>query len=126
MKQLKELSKDQLVKRIESSNQVATRARDKTTQIVQGATHVAVSAGMAALTGFLDNRFEKVPGQGVDVGPVPLPAIIGLGLTGLGLTGMGGDASKYFVSAGTGALNAWLAMEGARIGQKSRTSPSPV
>lgn len=114
---LKTLSRDQLVRKIESTNVQAKRARDKVAQIGQKATHTAVAGGAAFLTAYLDSRIGGE--KGVDVGPVPVPLLAGLALSAVGAMGLGGASSSIVLSAGQGTLAAALALEGSKAGIKA-------
>jgi hypothetical protein len=114
MAKLVQLSKSQLIRRIDSSNSVARKYRDRSAKTVEGLMSTAVGGASAFGVSFASAKFGGV--DGVAVGPVPLELAVGLGALGLSLTGMGGDATKYLANAANGSLCAWAANQGRNAG----------
>ena len=118
---LKSLSRNQLVRRIETANITARRAREKSSKVVDDLMTSGAGAASAFAVSFASGRFDNTGGQGVKVGPVPLELAVGGAALALGVTGMGGDASKYLLAAANGSLCAWAANVGRDAGLRSAT-----
>lgn len=117
MAKLAKLSKSQLMRRIESSNSVARKAREKSAKGVEALMNTGVGAASAFGVSFASAKFGGA--DGVALGPVPLELAVGLGALGLSMTGLGGDATKYLASAANGALFAYAANTGIKAGLAS-------
>ena len=114
MAKLQQLSKSQLMRRIESSNGIARKARDKSAKSVEALMNTGVGAASAFGVSFASAKFGGV--EGVNLGPVPLELAVGIGALGISMTGMGGDATRYLASAANGALFAYAANTGRNAG----------
>ncbi len=114
MAKLNNLSKSQLLRRIDSSNSVARRAREKSAKTVESLMDTAVGGATAFGVSFASARFGGA--AGIALGPVPLELAVGLGALTLSMTGLGGEATKYLTSGANGALCAWAANTGRNAG----------
>jgi len=114
MAKLNQLSKTQLLRRIDSSNGVARRARERSAKTVEGLMNTAIGGATAFGVSFASARFGGA--EGIALGPIPLELAVGLGALTLSMTGMGGDATKYLSSAANGSLASWAATAGRNAG----------
>ena len=124
VKRKKSLDRNILVRRIESANIAARKAREKSSRVVDTAVQTAVGAGAAFAVSYASSKFNGA--EGVKLGPVPLELAVGAGALILGATGMGGDASKYLLSAANGSFCAWAANMGRDAGLQSSVGPGGV
>lgn len=108
---LKQLSRQQLMRRIEGSNQIARKAREKSAHLVDSAVQTAVGGATAFGVTFASAKFGGADHE-TTLGPIPLELAVGAAALTLGLTGMGGEASKYLLAGANGALCAWAANQG--------------
>lgn len=111
---LKNLSRQALMRRVETGQVQSRRLREKTTQTVEGLVQTGVSAATAFGVSFISAKMGGA--EGVTLGPVPLELALGLTSLGISMTGLGGEAGKYLTSMAKGSLDAFAANQGRNAG----------